>query len=146
MSRRRNHGQKPENHENTSQDETDRQAIRIDKWLWHARRVKSRSLAARLVREGKVRINGQRLSRPSGKVHAGDIVTLIIGEWPQVLKMIAPGSRRGPASEAQGLYADLTPPRPPRPSQFQPLPPRREPGAGRPTKRERRLTDRLRGR
>ncbi|MGD9830562.1 MAG: RNA-binding S4 domain-containing protein [Hyphomicrobiaceae bacterium] len=122
---------------------------RLDKWIWYARLVKSRTLAARLVSEGKVRRNKERVSRASASVIPGDVLTIVLGPKVRILRIVAPGTRRGPASEARLLYEDLTPPEPAKVEQAA-TPPRehgeREHGSGRPTKRERRETDRLKGR
>jgi ribosome-associated heat shock protein Hsp15 len=117
---------------------------RIDKWLFFTRVVKSRTLAARLVEAGKVRINSEKIVQPAHAVKPGDGVTLALDRGVVVLKVIAPGTRRGPAEEARTLYEDLTPPPQPR-AEALPVAGEREPGSGRPTKRERRETDLLKG-
>ena len=89
-----------------------RQRLRLDKWLWHARVVKTRSLAARLVEGGHVRVNGVRAEAASKPVRPGDVLTIALERTVRVMKVIALGERRGPASEAQALYEDLSP-RPP---------------------------------
>ena len=117
---------------------------RIDKWLWFARVLKSRTLAADLVTDGKVRLNRVRVEKASQPVKPGDVLTIALGNRIRILEVRAPGTRRGPASEAQALYADLTPPPPPRePGQLAAASVGRDAGSGRPTKRDRRLTDRL---
>lgn len=85
-----------------------RQSIRLDKWLWHARFFKSRSLAAAAV-GGPLRMNGQPVSKPSQPVRQGDVLTFVQGERVRVVRVLAPGKRRGPAPEAQALYEDLEP-------------------------------------
>lgn len=80
---------------------------RLDKWLWYARLVKTRSLAARLVAEGRVRINRIRAEKPAATVKPGDVLTLSVDENVKVLRILAPGSRRGPAPEARQLYEDI---------------------------------------
>jgi ribosome-associated heat shock protein Hsp15 len=118
---------------------------RIDKWLWYTRLVKSRTLAQTLVTAGKVRVNRIKLEKPGATVKIGDVVTLSAHARVRILKVVATGVRRGPASEAQALYEDLTPPPPPREvSERTAAPGLREPGAGRPTKRDRRRIDRMR--
>jgi ribosome-associated heat shock protein Hsp15 len=115
---------------------------RIDKWLWFTRALKSRTLAARLVEEGRVRVNREKVVKPSHAVRAGDVITASINGHLRVLKVVGLGERRGPPSEAQTLYEDLTPlPDPAAPAG--PLIAARDPGTGRPTKRERREIDRL---
>lgn len=118
---------------------------RIDKWLWYTRLVKSRTLAQALVTAGKVRVNRIKLEKPGATVKIGDVVTLSAKAQVRIIKVVATGVRRGPASEAQTLYEDLTPPPPPRDvSNRMAAPGVRNPGAGRPTKRDRRLIDRMR--
>ncbi|MEQ8824215.1 MAG: RNA-binding S4 domain-containing protein [Filomicrobium sp.] len=85
------------------------QAQRLDKWLWYARVAKSRSLAAALIERGKIRVNRVRTQKPSHTVKPGDVITASVGRSVRVLKVVEPGQRRGPASEAQTLYEDLTP-------------------------------------
>jgi ribosome-associated heat shock protein Hsp15 len=117
---------------------------RIDKWLWHARVVRTRSAAAALVDGGMVRLNNERVAQPSRPVRPGDVVTVALDRYVRILKVTGYAERRGSADIARGLFEDLTPPPPPKP----PEPPsgQRGEGSGRPTKRERRETDRLRGR
>jgi len=112
---------------------------RLDKWLWFARVVKSRTLAAKLVGEGFVRINGVKTDVPAKAVHIGDVLTIALERDVRVLKVMAPGTRRGPFSEAQTLYEDLTPPADPAIREDRHA--ERERGAGRPTKKERRDRD-----
>ncbi len=118
---------------------------RIDKWLWHARVVRTRSAAAALAASGHVRINGQRIDAPSRPVRVGDVVTVALDRTVRVLKVSDFAERRGSADEAHALAEDLQP-RPAQPSQLSaPAAAARDPGAGRPTKRERRAIDRLNG-
>ena len=118
---------------------------RLDKWLWFARVIKSRTQAAGLVTGGSVRINREKAVKPSQTVRPGDVLTITVGDRLRILKVAAPGQRRGPAPEAQTLYEDLTPPPPPRDDPVASGAEHREPGSGRPTKRDRRLLDRLKG-
>ena len=83
---------------------------RLDKWLWHARIIKTRSLAARLVEEGKFRINREKVLKPAHTVKTGDVVMAAIFGRVRVLRISGFSARRGPAAEAQALYVDLTPP------------------------------------
>jgi ribosome-associated heat shock protein Hsp15 len=87
---------------------------RVDKWLWFARFFKTRSLAARLVETGGVRLNRVPLEKPSQLVKAGDVLTFPQGRAIRVIQVIAIGERRGPPAEARTLYEDLEP-APPRP-------------------------------
>jgi ribosome-associated heat shock protein Hsp15 len=117
---------------------------RIDKFLWFARFFKSRTLAASVVTDGRVRINGARCEKASAIVRAGDVLTFPAGSLVRVIKVLRGGERRGPASEAQTLYEDMTPPREIGPEKVV-APAKRERGTGRPTKKERRATDALTG-
>ena len=85
------------------------EAQRLDKWLWFARVVKSRTLAAALVIDRKVRVNRERASKPSQMLRVGDVVTVAVHARVRVLKVLAAGARRGPPAEACLLYEDLTP-------------------------------------
>jgi ribosome-associated heat shock protein Hsp15 len=116
--------------------------LRLDKWLWHARFLKSRTLAAKLCDDRRVRVNGQPAPKPAHGVRVGDVLTFPLGPYIRVVKVLGLGQRRGPASEARALYEDLDPPTP---EGRLPLGPMRDPGSGRPTKAERRATDQLTG-
>ena len=83
--------------------------LRLDKWLWQARFCKSRSLAAELIEAGSVRVNGTRITKPGRDVSEGDTLTFPQGNRIRVIRVIAIGIRRGPATEAQALYLDLDP-------------------------------------
>jgi ribosome-associated heat shock protein Hsp15 len=117
--------------------------LRLDKWLWYARVVKSRTLATGLVEDGKVRLNRERMTKPSQAVRIGDVLTISVGPRVRILEVAAMGTRRGPANEAQALYVDRTPPPPPPAAPVPLLSGERPSGAGRPTKRDRRLIARL---
>lgn len=115
--------------------------LRIDKWLWYARFFKSRSGAARLCAGGRVRVNSQLIAKARHPVRIGDVLTFAQARSIRIIEIVDLGVRRGPAAEAQALYQDLAPPL---------AEPRREvpqggraPGAGRPTKAERRAIDRM---
>lgn len=86
------------------------EAIRLDKWLWQARFCKSRSIAAALVTEGRVRVNSERATKPARGIAPGDVLTFPQGGRIRVVRVLATGERRGPATEAQTLYEDLDPP------------------------------------
>jgi ribosome-associated heat shock protein Hsp15 len=123
---------------------SDRQ--RLDKWLFFARAVKSRSLAAKLVQSGAVRVNREKVAQPSHPVKIGDGLTLALDRRILVWRVLDTGTRRGPADEARSLYEDLTPKPDPATALTEPAPAaERERGAGRPTKKDRRLIDRWRG-
>jgi ribosome-associated heat shock protein Hsp15 len=119
---------------------------RIDKWLFFSRAVKSRSLAAKLVVAGRVRINRDKAAQASDMVRAGDVLTITLERRIFVWKVAGTGTRRGPAEEARLLYEDMSPPPTPKGEAVQDaIPALREAGSGRPTKKERRETDRLLG-
>lgn len=80
---------------------------RIDKWLWFARMVRTRTLAQAIVSQGQVRVNKIRVLKPSHDVGEGDILTLAAHGRVRVIKILAIAARRGPASEAQTLYQDM---------------------------------------
>ena len=86
---------------------TDRQ--RIDKWLWHARLVRTRTAAAALAGSGRVRINGQRINAPSRPVRSGDVVTVALAQV-RVMRITGFAARRGSPEKARQLYVDLTQP------------------------------------
>ena len=84
--------------------------IRLDTWLWQARFCKSRTIAAALVAEGRVRVNSERIVRPARTIGPGDVLTFPQGGTIRVVRVLAAGARRGPAAEARALYEDLAPP------------------------------------
>ena len=119
---------------------------RIDRWLWHARVVRTRPVAAELAESGRVRVNGQRINAPARTVRTGDVLTVALRESVKVLRITGFAERRGSASDASLLYEDLSEPVPPRPAAAQAADPGRDPGSGRPTKRDRRELNRMRQR
>ncbi len=126
---------------------TDIPALRLDKWLWFARFFKTRSLATKFCASGRLRANGTVVSKAHHTVRPGDVLTFPIGHHVRVVKIAALGERRGPAPEARLLYEDLAPPEERDADSQAGLQTRvapRLPGTGRPTKSERRATDRLR--
>lgn len=114
-------------------------AVRLDRWLWAARVFHSRSLAAEACSGGKVEVN-ERGAKPHKAVRAGDLIEVTTERGKRRLRILQVAEKRGPAAVARLLYDDLTPPPPPKVEM--PYEPRR---IGRPTKRERRQLDRLRG-
>ena len=82
---------------------------RIDKWLWHARLVRTRNAAAALTDGGHVRVNGARITAASHRVAPGDVLTIAF-ERVRVLKVLGFAERRGSAEFARALYDDLAPP------------------------------------
>lgn len=117
-------------------------ALRVDKWLWQARFFKTRTLAAKKVAGGAVRLNSVRIAKPSVMVKVEDVLTFSQGDRIRVARILAIGTRRGPATEAQALYEDLSPP--PEPRTSQPRAPSFD-GKGRPTKKHRRDWENKRG-
>lgn len=116
---------------------------RLDKWLFFARMAKSRSLAQGYVQSGQVKVNGVTIRQPSHTVKAGDRLDIGFERMDRVLVVKSGGTRRGPYEEAKLLYDDLTPLRD-LSDRFSPLEQAmREPGSGRPTKKQRRALDRF---
>jgi ribosome-associated heat shock protein Hsp15 len=116
---------------------------RLDKWLFFSRAVKSRTLAQKLIETGAVRVNSERTVHTDHQVGTGDVLTMTVHERLLVWKILDPGARRGPAPEAALLYEDLSPaplPKADKTARFI----ARDLGSGRPTKKDRRDTDRLR--
>lgn len=83
---------------------------RLDKWLWHARFFKTRSLAAALCRDGRVRLNGQRVDKSSVSVKPGDVLTFVQADHVRVVRVLGIAARRGPAAAARQLYESLDAP------------------------------------
>jgi ribosome-associated heat shock protein Hsp15 len=81
---------------------------RIDRWLWHARIVRTRDAAASLAGAGYVRINGIKIGAPGRFVRAGDVITVSLDQSIRVLRVTGFAERRGPASAGPSLYEDLT--------------------------------------
>lgn len=81
---------------------------RLDKWLWFARFARTRTLAARLVTDGFVRVNGARSDNPAKALGIGDVVTVAVPHATLAVRVIDLGTRRGPAEEAKGLYEALS--------------------------------------
>jgi ribosome-associated heat shock protein Hsp15 len=86
--------------------ETDRQ--RIDRWLWHARLVRTRGDAAALAGSGYVRVNGMRIDAPGRMVRTGDVITVALDRRVRVVKVRGFRERRGPAGTGETLYEELT--------------------------------------
>ena len=84
----------------------ERSKARLDQWLWFARFVKSRSLAARLCAAGAVTVNGSPVKKANHPVRMGDVVVLPQGGWQRTVRVVALGIRRGPAPEARLLYEE----------------------------------------
>ena len=85
--------------------ETEGSHIRIDKWLWAARFFKTRSLAAETVAGGKVKVNGER-AKAAKAVRLDDELSIHVGPYEYVVRVLGLSGRRGPAPEAALLYAE----------------------------------------
>ena len=118
------------------------QSQRLDKWLWFARVAKTRTLAANFVSSGKVRVNKVKVEKPGSPVKIGDVITIAAHSRIRVLRVLAAGTRRGPATEAALLFEDISPPAPPRGHAGLHF----AHSGGRPSKKERRDFETLRGR
>ena len=116
--------------------------LRVDKWLWQARFFKTRSKAGTVAGSGRLRINGERCEKPAQTVRPGDVLTFPQERLVRVIRVEALGTRRGPATEAQGLYTDLEPP--PVPGRDQATQEGQEGTRGRPDRDTRREILRLR--
>jgi len=81
---------------------------RIDKWLWHARVVRTRTASAALVEAGHVRVNGQRVRAASHAVKADDVVTIALDHSVRVMKVTGFAEQRGDATAAQALYIEVS--------------------------------------
>jgi len=124
--------------------------LRLDKWLWFARFFKSRTLAAKLCQSRRIRINRTVIGKSKTFISEGDVLTFPKGAYVRIIKILKLGKRRGPALEAKTLYEDLEPPLARKEIEdiekkdIRTVPvAERERGSGRPTKTERRATDKL---
>ena len=82
--------------------------IRLDIWLWYARFYKSRSLSSKAILSGKLRVNSIKIIKPASKVKINDVLTINHVNTVRIIQIQSIGARRGPASEAQALYKDLS--------------------------------------
>ncbi len=87
--------------------EIQRDIQRLDKWLVYARFCKTRSQAAALVKDGKIRINGRKIEKPDAKLHQGDVLTLANNAGIQLIKISALAERRGSSDAAHEMYEIL---------------------------------------
>ena len=120
--------------------------VRLDKWLWYARFFKTRALASKAISNGRFRLNGDLMSKPHRQANCGQVLTFSQGARIRVVRIKALGLRRGPAKEAALLFDDLAPTvSVAENKKLSTLPAfeNRQAGDGRPTKRHRRETDRL---
>jgi ribosome-associated heat shock protein Hsp15 len=117
-------------------------SARVDSWVWAVRLAKTRSAATAACKAGHVQVNGER-AKAAQPVHVGDEVRLRTTDAERTVKVATLVVKRVGAPVAATCYIDLTPPAPPK--EERPMTFVRDRGAGRPTKRERRELDRLRG-
>jgi len=117
--------------------------MRVDKWLWYARFFKTRSLAGKFVSGGHLRLNSLRVAKPSRALRPGDVLTFPRSRRIRVVRVLALPARRGPATEARTHYEDLTEDST-RQEKNVPSAPTYK-GKGRPTGKDRRKMDLLRG-
>ena len=123
------------------------ETVRLDKWLWYARFFKTRTLATKLISSGKLRINGEVTLKPHRQAQIGQVLTFAQGSHIRVIRIDEIGKCRGPAAEAATLYTDFAPPLARNgnkevhlhKSRFE----NRLIGSGRPTKKDRRETTKL---
>ena len=117
--------------------------IRLDTWLWYARFYKSRSLSSKAILSGKLRINSNKITKPATKVKTNDVLTLNYVNEIRIIQIQSLGSRRGPASEAQSLYIDLTEDRIGSSNVKSKIEKSKKDSNKRPTKKDRRLLDKI---
>ena len=124
----------------------EKKTLRLDIYLYYIRIFKSRSIATKFVLTNRLRISGQVTQKPHKMISIGDVLTITINDNIKVLKVLDIPNRRGPYSEALNFYEEITPIE--RISKKKSLKPdiKFVERVGRPTKRERRQTDRLMGR
>jgi len=128
--------------------ESDDSKIRLDKWLWAARFYKTRSLAAEAIAGGKVQVNGERVKRAK-PMQVGDEVRIRLGPHEHQIVVRELSDRRGPATDAARLYEEKPASRAAREAlalQLKSLHSAFVPERGRPTKKDRREINRLKGR
>ena len=116
------------------------ETARVDAWLWGVRVFKTRSAATASSKAGHISVNDER-AKPAQSVRIGDVVRVRIDGEERILQVARLIVKRVGAPIAVECYVDLTPPKPPREERV--LTVVRERGAGRPTKRDRRVIDRL---
>ena len=125
-----------------------RDKVRLDKWLWAARFFKTRALAAEAVEGGKVQVNGDRPKR-ARPLQVGDELRIRLGPYEHIVVVRALSDRRGPATQAAGLYEETIASRSAREAlsiQLKTMHSLFGPEKGRPTKKDRREIERLKGR
>ena len=117
--------------------------IRLDTWLWYARFYKSRNLSSKAISSGKIRINSNKTTKPAAKVKTHDVLTLSYVNEIRLIQVQSLGSRRGPASEAQSLYIELTESRIETSIVKSTIEKLKKDSNKRPTKKDRRLLDKI---
>ncbi|MGC2077808.1 MAG: S4 domain-containing protein [Xanthobacteraceae bacterium] len=80
---------------------------RIDRWLWHARLVRTRHAAAALAEAGYVRVNGARIDAPGRMIRSGDVITVALDRGVRAVRVTGFAERRGPAATVAALYQDI---------------------------------------
>lgn len=118
------------------------ESTRVDRWLWAVRLTKTRSDAAAACKGGHVRVN-DRPAKPATSVSPGDEVRARVGDTTRIVEVVRVIQKRVGAADAVACFIDRTPP-PPSPTEAPAKVARRDRGAGRPTKRERRVLDKFR--
>lgn len=123
------------------------EAVRVDAWIWAVRVFKTRAASRQACVAGKVEVDGEQ-AKPARRVRAGDEVTVRLKDHTRILVVVQTLEKRVGPAVAVEAYEDRSPPKPERPPKdlIGPIGEERARGAGRPTKRERREIDRLRGR
>ena len=124
----------------------EKKTLRLDIYLYYIRIFKSRSIATKFVSANRLRISGQITQKPHKMISIGDVLTMTIKDSIKILKVLDIPSRRGPYLESLNFYEDITP--------IKNIPKKEDikfklnfvERVGRPTKRERRQTDKLMGR
>ena len=124
----------------------EKKTLRLDIYLYYIRLFKSRSIATKFILTNRLRISGQVTQKPHKMISVGDVLTMTINDNIKILKVLDIPSRRGPYPESLNFYEDITP--------IETIPKMESSNidikfverVGRPTKRERRQTDRLMGR
>ena len=124
----------------------EKRTLRLDIYLYYIRIFKSRSIATKFVLTNRLRISGQVTQKPHKMITVGDVLTITINDNIKILKVLDIPSRRGPYSESLNFYEDITPIENIQKKESIKLDMKFVERVGRPTKRERRQTDRLMGR
>ena len=117
--------------------------IRLDTWLWYARFYKSRSLSSKAILSGKLRVNSNKIIKPASKVKINDVLTINHVNIVRIIQVQSRGSRRGPASEAQKLYTDLSEDKTGAPNIKNESEKFKKDTNKRPTKKDRRILDKI---